>query len=204
MTRSAAWVAITAACLTGGCATSPAMRYYTLTDIAPQTRLTAAPDTVPVRLDRVNLPSELDRLQLVRRIDATRLQISEFDRWAAPLDEMIRRVLSSDLAARLPADLVADPNEPAPGEPRQSLSVDVQEFYADASCTIALRAVWVVKPSQGEAAQARSRQSSEDVRIAPSGSCSGSQSLAEAMSQALAQLSDRMAAGIAKPLAAGR
>jgi len=99
------------------------MHYYTLTEVAAATRLSAADSTMPIRLDRVTIPTELDRAQLVRRIDATRLQIIEGDRWAAPLDDTIRRVLSGDLAARLPVSMVANPNEPSVGEKRQSLSV---------------------------------------------------------------------------------
>ena len=192
MMRPASGVVAIAACLTSGCASSPPMRYYTLTRIAPQAPLSAPADMTPVRLDRVTLASELDRLQLVRRVDATRLQISEQDRWAAPLDEMIRRVLSADLAARLPAHLVADPNEPSLGERRQSLSVDIQEFYADADCSITLRAAWILKQPQ-----MRSTQGSEESRVPAGAACSGSGALPGEMSRALALLSDRIAAAIA-------
>ncbi len=217
MTRLVSCVAIVAACLIGACASSPPMRYYTLTQIAPETRLSVPADTVPLRLDRVNLPSELDRLQLVRKIDATRLQISEVDRWAAPLDEMIKRVLSVDLAARLPANLVADPNEPSQGERRQSLSVDIQEFYADAGCSITLHATWIVKQPQpasapggrqghgatAQNAQAQNAQASEEIQMPAAASCSGSAPLPEAMSRALAVLSDRIAAAVAKSASPG-
>ena len=217
MTRLVSWLAILAACLIGACASSPPMRYYTLTQIAPETRLTVPSDAVPLRLDRVNLPSELDRLQLVRKIDATRLQISEVDRWAAPLDEMIKRVLSVDLAARLPANLVADPNEPSQGERRQSLSVDIQEFYADAGCSITLHATWIVKQPQpasapggrqghgatAQNAQAQNAQASEEIQMPAAASCSGSAPLPEAMSRALAVLSDRIAAAVAKSASPG-
>ena len=87
----------------------------------------------PIRLDRVTIPTELDRSQIVRRLDSTQLQIVEDVRWAAPLDETIRRVLSNDLAARLPQGAVANPNEPSVGEKRQSLAVDFSEFYGDST-----------------------------------------------------------------------
>ncbi len=192
MTRLAAGAGAIAACLLAACASSPPMRYYTLTPIDPPSRLSAPADMVPVRLDRVTLASELDRLQLVRRIDATRLQIAELDRWAAPLDEMIRRVLSTDLAARLPGQLVADPNEPSLGERRQSLSVDIQEFYADPGCSVTLRAAWILKPARGQSVRGR-----EETQVPASGGCTGSAALPVQMSQALALLSDRIATAIA-------
>src|SRR5215470_10027552 len=121
------------------------MHYYTLTAVPGDQRLNVSANAVPVRLDRVTLPTELDRSQLVRRIDATRLQIVENDRWAAPLEDTIRRVLSDDLASRLPPNMVANPYEPSIGEKRRSLSVDIGEFYGDSSCAVTLRAAWVLK-----------------------------------------------------------
>jgi uncharacterized lipoprotein YmbA len=167
------------------------MHYYTLTETPSDTRVALPSNWVPLRLDRVNIPMELDRAQIVRRIDPTRLQIVEGDRWAAPLDDMIRRVLSDDLALRLPVNMVADPNEPSVGEKRQSLSVDISEFYGDRACAVTLRAAWALKQSDSQISRG-----SEEVRIAPSGDCGGTGSLPLVLSQALGQLSDRIANAI--------
>jgi uncharacterized lipoprotein YmbA len=181
------------AAVLAGCASSPPMRYYTLSAMPASSRLPAPRDMLPVRVDRVTIPAELDRSQIVRRVDATRLQIVENDRWAAPLDETIRRVLSEDLAARLPEGIVANPNEPSVGEKRQSLTVDISEFYGDAGCAVTLRATWVVKQSETETAHG-----TEESRTPAAGACSGASAIPAAMSQALAQLSDRIAAAIAQ------
>jgi len=170
------------------------MHFYTLSEVSGTApRLNVAANTTPVRLDRVTIPTELDRAQMVRKIDATRLQFLENDRWAAPLDDTIRRVLSNDLAARLPPSLIADPNEPAIGEKRQSLSIDVQELYGDSACAVTLRAAWVLK-----ATDTQSSRGTEDIQVPANNGCAGAGSLPPAMSQALAQLSDRIAAVIAR------
>lgn len=173
------------------CASSSPVRYYVLTVVRPESPVAASAELVPVRLDRLTVPSELDRAELVRRMDATRVQLLEDDRWAAPLDDMIRRVLTADLAARLPADRVMDPNEPTSGERSQSLAVDIQRFDGDSACAVTLRVAWVLKQPDGS-----SQRGGEETRI-PSGSCAGAASLPGAMSQALAQLSDHLAALIA-------
>ena len=175
----------------GGCASSTPLHYYTLTEVPASTRLSTPEGTVPVRLDRVTIPTELDRSQLVRRIDATRLQIIDGERWAAPLEDTIRRVLSGDLAARLPAGAVANPNEPSIGEKRQSLSVDIEEFYGDSRCAVTLRAAWVLKLPD-----LQSSRGVEDTRVAGD-DCASAAAVPGAMSQALAQLADRLAAAIA-------
>jgi uncharacterized protein len=191
VTRLRAWIAV-AVCV-AGCSSSPPLRYYTLSEVPGATRLATSGNTIPVRLDRVTVPTELDRDQLVRRIDATRLKIAEDDRWAAPLEDTIRRVLSDDLATRLPSGLIANPNEPSVGEKRQSLSVDIQEYFGDAACAVTLRAAWVLKPPDSP-----SSSGNETVQIPGGGDCAGAATLPAVMSQALAQLSDRIAAAIAR------
>src|SRR6185312_17358065 len=141
-------VALVGAALVGACAASPPMRFYTLTSIALETRPDASPGATPLQLARVTVPGELDRAQLVRRIDSTQLQIDDQARWAAPLDEMIRRVLSADLAARLPPNRVLDAGESAAGEHVQEIAVDIHEFYADQSCAVKLQATWVLSAPQ--------------------------------------------------------
>ncbi len=197
-----------AAVLACACASSPPMRFYTLSSIDPESPPQVSPNTIPVRITRVTLPGELDRAQLVRRIDPTRLQIDDQDRWAAPLDDMIRRVLSADLAARLSSSLVLDANEPAEGQRVQGLAVDVHDFYADAGCTVTLQATWILTPPPlGKDEGGRtipSRQAREQTQVPATQPCSGVDSVPGAMSRALALLSDRIAAAVAASSTAAR
>jgi uncharacterized lipoprotein YmbA len=170
------------------------MHYYTLTEAPASGRRSVPDNMVPIRLDRVTIPTELDRSQIVRRLDPTQLQIVEGDRWAAPLDETIRRVLSDDLAARLGPGTVANPNEPSIGEKRQTLTVDISEFYGDPTCAVTLRAAWTLKQSDS-----KSVHGTEETRAAADGACAGASTIPAAMSQALGQLSDRIAAALAQP-----
>jgi uncharacterized protein len=187
------WVAVVGTLLVA-CASSPPMHYYTLTEMPAASRLTLPAGLDPIRLDRVTIPTELDRSQIVRRLDSTQLQIVENVRWAAPLDETIRRTLSNDIAARLPQGAVANSNEPSIGEKRQSLAVDFSEFYGDSGCTVTLRATWTLKQSDSS-----SPHGNEEIKASPQDGCKGAGSIPEAMSQALAQLSDLIAASISGP-----
>jgi len=168
-----AWVA--------GCSSGPPTRFYTLTDTAPEA--TAPAGVGLVQVAGVTVPGELDRPELVRRIGPNQLSISGLDRWAAPLDQTIRRVLSDDMSRRVPT--------PVPGR-EYPVSVDIHEFYGDASCNVILRAVWTVRASHAEA----SRPVNEEIRVPSSGACPGT--LAATMSVALGQLSDRIIAGVAR------
>ena len=179
---------IAALTLLSACSSNPPERFYTLSETAPDAHSAPPPGTGSVRVDRVTIPGELNRPQLVRQLDANRLQIAEFDRWAAPLDEMIRRVLSADVARRLPAGPVASADAGRP----HSLSVDIREFYGDANCNVTLRAAWTPKQPHPETAQANT----EEVHVSSTGACPDS--LPATMSVALGQLSDRIVAGVAR------
>ena len=190
------------AALMVACASSPPMRFYTLTPLAPETPANTVAGVRPLRLSRVTVPGELDRAQLVRRIDSTRLQIDDQDRWAAPLDEMIRRVLSADLASRLPPNTVLDANESAAGDRQQALAVDIHEFYADQSCAVTLQATWVLsapqtRPAGPPSQPGQPRQVTEQVQVPSPGACSGADAVPQVMSRALALLSDRILAVLA-------
>ena len=133
---------IAALLFVGACSSSLPTRFYTLSDTAPETPPPAGVGWV--RIVGVTIPGELDRPELVRRIGPNQLHIAGLDRWAAPLDQVIRRALSDDISRRVPS--------PAPGQ-QYSVSVEIREFYGDSTCNVSLRAGWTVKPSHPEGAR---------------------------------------------------
>jgi hypothetical protein len=173
-------------CLPFGCSSSPPLRYYTLNDIASTAPAVTMPNQAPVRVDPIVIPQELDRLEIVTRIGPNRLRISELDHWAAPLDDQIRRVLSDDLSTRLPPHQLADPNEPAGGDPRRLLSVSITDFLADGTCSVALRADWMLRGPNTD-----TERGTESIVIPGNEPCTAS--AAGQMSNALAVLADRLA-----------
>jgi uncharacterized lipoprotein YmbA len=167
--------------LAAGCSSSPPTRFYTLSETAPDT---AAPAGVGmVEVTGVSIPGELDRPELVRRAGPNQLVVSGLDRWGAPLDQIIRRVLSDDITRRVPT--------PAPGK-RYPVSVDIHEFYGDGSCNVTLRAAWTVRQPHAAA----SEPANEELHVPSSGACPGT--LAASMSVAVGELSDRIIAGVAR------
>ena len=175
---AAAAPVIAALALIGGCASSPASRFYTLSPTPPEATPPAGAGSMSI--NRVTIPGEIDRPEIVRRTGPNQLSIAEWDRWAAPLDETIRRVLSDDIENRVP--------NPVPGQ-QSSVSVDIHEFFGDGACNVTLRAVWTPKQPAGQPA-------SEDIHVPSSGSCPVT--LAATMSIALGELSDRIIAGAAR------
>jgi uncharacterized lipoprotein YmbA len=209
--RAASASGLALALIVAGCASSAPLRYYMLSDVPPTTGPAAGPSDA-IRVGRVRIPGELDRSEVVQRIDANRLKIAEQDRWAAPLDEMIRRVLAADLqlrasassnapaaaaraapAASSAATSSATPAAPSTSAATSTLSVDIDEFIGDATCAVTLRASWELKPAGANAAPAGGGIESIQIAAPSSATCAVG-ALPAAMSQALAQLSERILA----------
>lgn len=170
--------------LLAACPSSPPTRFYTLSDIPPPA---ASPTGVGLlTISSVTIPGEIDRPEIVRLLGSNQLSISGLNRWAAPLDETIRRVLTDDIASRVPS--------PVPGRPH-SVSLDIREFYGDGKCDVTLRAVWILKQAGAQPGGA-AQPVTEDIRVPSSGACPVS--LPQTMSIALGRLSDRMIAAVAR------
>ena len=86
-----AFVAVIAA----GCASAPA-RFYTLNSTAKGDGTSTV--NFAVAVGPVTLPAEVDRPQFTVQVTPNRVAVDEFNRWAAPLNENIARVVAGDLA----------------------------------------------------------------------------------------------------------
>jgi hypothetical protein len=170
-----------------GCASSPPTRFFAL-DPAPPGATAAGATGAPVKIDAVHIPPALDRDSMVRGESNNQLQISSQDRWAGDLGEMIRRVLTQDLAQRLPSGMVVAPESPAPAA-AQGLVIDILTFQPQAG-EVVLDADWTVL--QGTQSNPVLRRSAHLTQSAsPS-----AQGEAQAMSALLGQLADDIAAHI--------
>jgi uncharacterized protein len=180
-------VVLLGCCALFACASSPPTRFYILNEIAPAAPApnAAAPNQIPIRVEPIAIAPELDRPEIVSRIGPNRVRVAGSDRWAAPLAEQIRRVLSDDLSARLPPGSVADPNEPSTKDPRRLLTIAIDEFYGDDSCAVSLRASWSLTTPQGT-----SLHGSEEVQLPARARCAGE--MPATMSLALGVLADRL------------
>jgi uncharacterized lipoprotein YmbA len=175
--------------LLAGCGSSPPSKFYVLTaDPVPPRAGAAAANTVA--LGRVTLPGALDRPQIARRRGANEIVFSEEERWAGPLDDMLRRVLADDLAARLPAGvmLVESSAKPPPGA---TIALDVSRFDADESGAVTLAARWEAIGRNG-APLGAPREST----IVEPGSGKDAAAVVATMSRAVAALAARIATGL--------
>jgi uncharacterized protein len=185
-------IALTALML-AGCGASEHSRFYVLTENpAVLARVTADPPITTVALGAVKLPAALDRPQMARRLNSDEISYSEYDRWAGPLDDMVRRVLIADLDGRLAPNMVLiedNPSSPA----ILALAVDVIRFDADAAGLVTLNARWEILGRAGSLVGPP-----HDAMIVEPGSGREAKAVAATMSRAIADLAAHIAASLGR------
>ena len=151
------WFAWTAIVLTlfAGCATSPASKFYTLSPVQVVEQ-SSGTKPVMIAIDPVTVPELVDRSQIVTTLDANRVSIDEFARWAEPLKSQIPRVLAADLVQFIPGAIVSTYPQRV-DDNAYRISVDVQAFDSSTNGTVTMAVIWSVRPpKRGEKVSGRS------------------------------------------------
>jgi len=122
-------------------------RFFTLTAIAQP--VSPAKDSgnlggVSLGIGPIGLPGYLDREEIVTRVSPNRIDFSEYDRWAEPLDVSFTRVLAQNLSILLRTDrLVFYPWEPN-RRPNYQVTVQVVRFESNHRGEVQLSARWEI------------------------------------------------------------
>lgn len=168
---------------------SPPNHYFVL-NAQPEAASPAGPVANTVALGEIKLPGALDRPQIARRLGPNQLEFAEYDRWAGPLDQMIRRVLSTDLRARLPAGIALIDNDSA-ASADVTVAIDIARFDADKAGRVTLEAGWEKLDKNGRVFGGPSA-----AKIVEPGAGADTAAVAATMSRAVAGLADRIAPGV--------
>lgn len=126
------------------CATAPA-RFYTLASTA--TSDGAASARYGVIVGPVSVPASVDRPELVVQVAPNRVELDEFNRWVAPLDESIARAIAGDLAVLLGTQDVATAPL-ANFNPAYRVTINVQRFESVPGQSALIDAVWAVRATR--------------------------------------------------------
>nr|WP_319393885.1 PqiC family protein [uncultured Desulfobacter sp.] len=132
-----------------GCGLSPQSSFYLLEGAAPLTPLDQAGPDLSVGIGFVNLPTYLDRSEIVTRKPGNAMTVNEFQRWGAPLAHQIREKLMMDLSALLgTARVVLSPWERALS-PEYQVDVTLLRFELKGSQAV-MDALWYVREVETE------------------------------------------------------
>ena len=167
-----------------GCQSTPPTRFYTLASVAAPIAEDAKAKKAPaVVIGAVSLPKYLDRPQLVTRPDAYVVALSEFDRWAEPLDDMVARVVVENLGQLLGSDQVFIGSRGRGPERAYQVEIAFYRFDVDDANQARLVARWEIRERDKDRLLA-SQQTTVGVPVASA----GYEAQTAALSAALAQL----------------
>ena len=171
-----------------GCSASQPTQFYTLSGIDDAS---GASIEKPMRLGvgPVYLPAYLDRPQVVTRSGANRMNVSEFDQWAEPLETTFQRVLTENLSDRLDTDQIATLPARRNVDLDRQVEVEVTRFDADEAGRVVLDARWRIFDGRGDRLLHRGRSLTEE-RVAAAGDY---EQIAAAMSRCLGAMSGEIA-----------
>jgi hypothetical protein len=182
-------LALTVVLLATGCGSSPSTNFYTLDPVEAHSPSNRGARTA-VQVAAVHVPATLDRREMVRETGANRLDVSEQNRWAAPLDEMIRRVLTQDLAQRLPTGAVLAPDAPASATTKR-IVVELSQFDRSPSGSVVVEGSWsLLSPGTQKTAL------THDLHLEERPNGSGYADDAASMSHLVGKLADEIASAL--------
>jgi uncharacterized lipoprotein YmbA len=118
------------------CSSSPKANFYVLAAIAPEAPVTPAGPVA--RLEAVHIPTVLERRQIVITMGATTVSIREQDRWAAPLQDLVRNALTRDLAMRMGVQVLDLPG----GDRAQRLVVEFTDLTLASGGDVHIAGAW--------------------------------------------------------------
>ena len=169
-----------------GCSTAPS-RFYSLTSTAQADG--TQPLNTTVMVGPVTIPASVDQPQFVVQVAANRVQVDEFNRWVAPLNDSIARAVAGDLVVLLGTpDVAAGPM--ANFVPDYRVTIDVQRFESIQGDAAIVEAVWTVRKTAGGATRSGRTVARESVQG------QSYDALAAAHSRAMAKLSADIASAI--------
>jgi uncharacterized lipoprotein YmbA len=123
------------------CASTPPSHFYTLSAAAAPA---ASALNVSVAVGPVSVPADLDSPQIVVTAGPNQVQMDEFNRWAAPLQENIARVVAKDLVALLGTPRVTLFPQALSSDAEYRVAIEVQGFESAPGESASLDAVWTV------------------------------------------------------------
>ena len=110
----------------------------------------SAHNEISIGLGPVKFPAYLAREEIVTRTSANKVDISDIERWAEPLDKNFVTVLAQDLGSQLGAHVKTFPWY-RPSNLDYQIALDISRFDTDTTGTAQLMGRWDIEDPDGNA-----------------------------------------------------
>lgn len=185
--------------LLAGCAgQSPRSDFYVLSAEAGSLSGVAGKcSSQAISIGPVNWPRYLDQPRIVTRVGANRLEENEFNRWSGSLEDDFTRTLIKNISELLRSEHIVNYRRSAHFAPVYRVEINIDQFDGQLGGDVILDAKWIIiAETSGELAMVKTSSIQKSI---PG---SGYEALVKASSMAVAQLSEEIAAQLARLCAA--
>jgi uncharacterized protein len=174
-----------------GCAGNAPSRYYVLSPLAGEGKVTSEASCASVGIGPIKLPEYVNRTEIVTRTTPNELVLSYFDLWGEPLSDSVPRTLAENVSRLIcTKEVLLFPWKPS-RIPDYRVEVDVLRLDGMLGGTVSLEAWWSISSGQDKKARVTRKSSySEPV------TGQGFDALIQAHSRALAALSRDIAGAL--------
>ena len=143
------------ALLLAGCGISRPSTFYHLEAASQDAAISQK--NITVGIDEVIVPKYADRPQMVlQEANSSELKISEFNRWAEPLNYAIARILADDLSSYLPKSTIK-PRTYMTKKFAYTINVEISKFDIIPNQKVALDSWWTIFKNGNIVYQGRSK-----------------------------------------------
>lgn len=150
--------------LMNGCARSPASHFYVFNPLPLQKKQTDVKHPIRIGISEINIPSYLNKQQIIIHDTPHHVKLDEFQLWAGPLDKNIQRVVETNLSTLIPGASVVTFPWGIEFKPTYQLRLDISQFEVDTKGNTLLRATYVISSN----AQLKQKRTLEFRRQSPS------------------------------------
>lgn len=137
---------VVALVVSAGCGGSSPTRFYALSalpqGVGPNSGLGRSGPALGI--GPVSVPERLNRPQIVTWLDENMLHLADFDRWAAPLQDSVTRVLAENLSVLVPTDRTAIFPWPSDSPMDYEVRVEIVRFEGTLGRECSLIAQWSI------------------------------------------------------------
>ncbi len=134
-----------------GCGgTSRPTNFFMLSPIIDSQAVSPQGEQISVLVGPVSVPAYLDRDQIISRQSGAEITVFDFDHWAEPLSNNLKRVLITNLSLLLGSDEIYDFDRRNPITTEYQLEVDVFRFDFNEDGKVVLLAFWTILNERGE------------------------------------------------------
>jgi uncharacterized lipoprotein YmbA len=175
------------------CATSRPDHFYILSAQPRAAPQPAAAPTTPVVL-KVTLPSLVDRPEMILNTASDGVRVLEHERWGAPLGDLVAQTLGQNIERRRGDLLVAGPGGARTSSAGIKIAVDVVQMTARQGDRLSIETHWRIVDARTDTRTAKDLVGNESFSapLEPD----GYSAIAQALSNCLGQLADRLVAQI--------